>query len=46
MFDQDQKRVYQELNGTARAAGVTLDAAESKIFWSGIWDNEWASNPG
>ena len=40
MFDQDQKRVYQELNGTARAAGVTPDADESKIFWSGIWDNE------
>ena len=32
MFDQDQKRVYQELNGTARAAGVTPDADASKIF--------------
>ena len=40
MFDQDQKRVYQELNGTARAAGVTPVADESKIFWSGICDNE------
>ena len=40
MFDQDQKRLYQELNGTARATGVTPDADESKIFWSGIWDNE------
>ena len=36
MFDQDQKRVYQEVNGTARAEGVPPDVEERKTFWSGI----------
>ena len=37
LFNQDQKRFYQELNGTARNENVIPDADESKTFWSDIW---------
>ena len=37
LFKQDQKRFYQELNGTARNENVIPDADESKKFWSDIW---------
>ena len=36
LFQQDQKRVYQELNGEMTSEGTVLDADESKQFWSGI----------
>ena len=39
-FQQDQKKVYQELSGFKRTEGVTPDAAESERFWSTIWGNE------
>ena len=39
-FQQDQKKVYQELSGLTRTEGVTPDAAESERFWSTIWGNE------
>ena len=36
LFKQDQKRFYQELNGTARNENVIPDTDESKKFWSDI----------
>lgn len=38
MLNQDQKRFYQELNGTVRNENVIPDADESKKFWSDIWN--------
>ena len=42
VFQQDQKKVYQELNGLSRTKneGVSPDAEDSKKFWSSIWGNE------
>ncbi len=37
LFQQDQKRVYQELNGEMKTEGTVPDADESEHFWSGIW---------
>ena len=37
MFGQDQKKVYQQLNGNQRAENAIPDANESKQFWSNIW---------
>ena len=34
---QDQKRFYQELNGTARNENVIPDADESNKFFGDIW---------
>ena len=39
MFNVDQKKFYQELNGESRQEKIIPDAEESKIFWSSIWDN-------
>ena len=48
-FDQDQRRVYQEIDGKLRKDNLVPDANESKQFCSFIWDvpkehnhnNEW-----
>ena len=40
LFQQDQKKVYQEFNGMSRSEGVAPDAEGSERFWSGIWGNE------
>ena len=42
VFQQDQKKVYQELNGLSRTKneGVSPDAEDSNKFWSSIWGNE------
>ena len=40
MFDQDQKRVYQKLNGNKRCENSIPNAEESEIFWSNIWSQE------
>ena len=39
LFHQDQKRVYQQLNGKVNS-DVKPDADESIRFWSNIWDSE------
>ena len=39
LFQQDQKRVYQQLNGKANN-DEKPDADESIRFWSNIWDNK------
>ena len=39
MFQVDQKKVYQQLNGETKSSEKP-DANESKEFWSNIWDRE------
>ena len=40
MYQQDQKRVYQEMNGKPGGEKVMPDAEKSVRFWSEIWDND------
>ena len=37
LFKQNQKRFYQELNGTTRNDNIFPDADDSKKFWGDIW---------
>ena len=37
LFNQDQKRFYQQLNGNIRYEGIIPDVEASKTFWSEIW---------
>ena len=39
LFQQDQKRLYQQLGGKVNS-NEKPDANESKRFWSNIWDNK------
>ena len=36
LFETDQKKVYEELNGEFNGESVIPDSEESKSFWSGI----------
>ena len=40
MFETDQKKVYEELNGEFNGESVVPDAEDSKSFWNGIWGLE------
>ena len=40
MFETDQKKVYEELNGEFNGESVIPDVEESKSFWNGIWGVE------
>ena len=41
LFHQDQKRVYQEMNGTSGGfSEVRPDAGESQQFWRDIWGKD------
>ena len=41
LFQQDQKRVYQQMNGTSSSfSEVRLVAEESQQFWRDIWSKE------
>ena len=40
MFETDQKKVYEELNGEFNGESVLPDAEDSKSFWNGIWGLE------
>lgn len=40
LFNQDQKRKYQELNEKKNNDNSVLDANESKVFWPNIWSIE------
>ena len=40
MFVQNQKRVYQQIDGIRNINNENLNAEERKQFWSKIWDNE------
>ena len=40
MFVQNQKRVYQQMDGIRNINNEKPNAEESKQFWSNIWDNE------
>eukprot|EP00795_Rhopilema_esculentum_P006840 gene6840-biopygen8293 len=44
MFQYDQKKVYQQLQGKDKRENTTPDADESRKFWSNIWDNETQHN--
>ena len=37
LFNLDQKRFYQQLNGNIRYEDIIPNAEESKTFWSDIW---------
>ena len=39
LFQTDQNRLYQELNGEDRS-GVSPDKEQGKSFWSNIWSKE------
>ena len=40
LFQQDQKKVYQELNGKEQARDAVPDSEESKQFWANIWSKQ------
>ena len=40
MLDQNQKRVYQQMDGIRNISNEKPNAEKSKQFWSNIWDNE------
>ena len=41
MFVQNQKKVYQQIDGVRKIYNdEKLNAERSKHFWSNIWDNE------
>ena len=40
MFAQNQKRVYQQMDGIRNINNEKRNAEERKLFWSNIWDNE------
>ena len=40
MFVQNQKRVYQQMDGIININNEKPNAGESKQFWGSIWDNE------
>ena len=40
MFVQNQKRVYQQMDGIRNINNEKPNAEESEQFWSNIWDNE------
>ena len=45
LFQQDQKRVYQQMNGTSRNFNeVRPDAEESQQFWRDVWGKEISHN--
>ena len=44
LFETNQRRLYQELNGENMSETVAPDAEQSKEFWSGIWDDPMTHN--
>ena len=40
MFLQNQKIVYQQMNGVRNINNEKPNAKESKQFWCNVWDNE------
>ena len=44
MFQYDQNKVYQQLQGKDKRENTTPDADESRKSWSNIWDNETQHN--
>ena len=39
IYQQDRKRVYQEMSGKPGGEKVMPDTEKSVRFWSGIWKN-------
>ena len=44
LFSQDQKKVYQQLNGERKGENIVPDSEESKQFWSNIWSKKESHN--
>ena len=40
LFQTNQKRLFEIIEGIERNSDITPDAEESKTFWGDIWDNE------
>ena len=38
LFQSNQKRLFEKLEGYEKQDDITPDSEESKIFWSNIWD--------
>ena len=39
MFNVDQKKFYQELDGKCRQEKTIPDAEDCKTFWGSLWDS-------
>ena len=39
LFETNQRRLYQELNGENMSGTAAPDAEQGKEFWSDIWDD-------
>ena len=44
LFRNDQKKLYQELSGSAQTDSVAPNGEEATKFWSGIWSNPGTHN--
>ena len=40
MFETDQRRFYEELDGNRNSSQVTPDPEEARQYWNGIWGEE------
>ena len=40
MFETNQRRFYEELDGNSNSSQVTPDPEEAKQYWDGIWGEE------
>ena len=41
LFQSNQKRLFDMIDGIERGINILPDAEECRQFWSGIWDNLW-----
>ena len=39
LFESNQKKLFNEIEGISKGDDVVPDAEESQTFWSDIWDN-------
>ena len=46
MFETNQRRLFEEIEGMTRKDGITPDAEESKNLWNGIWGKSVDHNEG
>ena len=46
MFETNQRRLFEEIEGMTREDGLTPDAEESKNLWNGIWGKSVDHNEG
>ena len=46
LFQNNQKKLFEKIEGIERMSDVTPDADETKKFWSGIWGKDVLHNEG